>query len=87
VARKRICGLLHSPSIFQPYHSNQPTSSGHGTLQARIELQREKIRALELAAEERRRAERLRDLQRRQERRQRGRGQKRAIGLQRDEQR
>jgi hypothetical protein len=40
------------------------------TLQERIELQREKIRALELAAEERRRAEQTRDQLRNQEQRQ-----------------
>ena len=39
------------------------------TLQARIELQREKIRALELAAEEHRRTEQIRDQLRNQEQR------------------
>src|SRR5438045_1930598 len=60
--------LLHPPSIFQAYSSKQPISSNHGTLQARIELQKEKIRALELAVEECRRAKQLRDQERRQHR-------------------
>jgi hypothetical protein len=70
-------------SIFQAYGSNQPISSSHGTLQARIELQREKIRALELAVEERRRTEQLRDRERRLRL---PAEQRRVLDLQRDEQ-
>ena len=43
-------------------------SSNHGTLQARIELQREKVRTLELAAQERQRIERLHDQEQHQRR-------------------
>jgi hypothetical protein len=86
--------LPHPPSIFQAYSSNQPISSSHGTLQAQIKLQREKIRALELAVEERRRTEQFRDQEHRrttqlrdQERRRRRLEQKQVLSLQRDEQR
>ena len=59
-----------TPTISQAYSSNsQPISSSHGTLQARIELQRGKIRAHELAVEERRRTEQLRDRERDEQRR------------------
>lgn len=59
-----------TPTISQAYSSNsQPISSSHGTLQARIELQRRKIRAHELAVEERRRTEQLRDRERDEQRR------------------
>ena len=55
-----------TPTISQAYSSNsQPISSSRGTLQARIELQRGKIQALELAVEERRRTEQLRNRERR----------------------
>ena len=57
--------LLHPLSSFQAYDSNHPVSSDHGTLQARIELQREKIRSLELVAEERRKTEQFRNQEQR----------------------
>jgi Domain of unknown function (DUF6570) len=51
----------HTPTTFHAYSSNsQPISSNHGTLQAQIDLQRKKIRELELAVEERRKTEQLR---------------------------
>lgn len=50
-------------ALLHPLSS--PVSSDHGTLQARIELQREKIRALELAAEERRKTEQFRNQEQR----------------------
>jgi hypothetical protein len=51
----------HTPTTFHTYSSNnQPISSNHRPLQAQIDLQRKKIRELELAVEERRRTEQLR---------------------------
>ncbi|KAH9203569.1 hypothetical protein DL95DRAFT_418936 [Leptodontidium sp. 2 PMI_412] len=60
--------LDNRDETFEAYNSNQPFSNNRETLQAWIELQREKIRALELAAEERRRTEQLRDRLRNEER-------------------
>lgn len=51
----------HTSTTFHAYSSNsQQISSNHEILQAQIELQKEKIRAHELAVEERRRSEQLR---------------------------
>lgn len=61
--------LVSSPMTFLPTPSNSGSRGTWGelipsyseTLQARIELQRERIRALELAVEERKRTEQLRE--------------------------